>query len=140
MNWTITQTKDIDLCHALRRSVFIEEQNVNEADEVDGLDRDALHFLAKVKDQPVGTARLLFLGNIAKIGRVCVLKKMRGRGLGSAIIQSCLVAARGQKSVEIARLGAQVHALNFYEKLGFKVVGPVYEDAGIPHRDRECIL
>ena len=65
MNWTITQTKDIDLCHALRRSVFIEEQNVNEADEVDGLDRDALHFLAKVKDQPVGTARLLFLGNIS---------------------------------------------------------------------------
>jgi ElaA protein len=51
-----------------------------------------------------------------------------------------LVAARGQKSVEIARLGAQVHALNFYEKLGFKVVGPVYEDAGIPHRDMECIL
>ena len=140
MNWTITETKDIDLCHALRRSVFIEEQNVNEADEVDGLDCDALHFLARVKDQPVGTARLLFLGNIAKIGRVCVLKKMRGRGLGSAIIQSCLVAAGGQKSVKIARLGAQVHALNFYEKLGFKVVGPVYEDAGIPHRDMECIL
>ena len=70
MNWTITQTKDIDLCHALRRSVFIEEQNVNEADEVDGLDCDALHFLAKVKDQPVGTARLLFLGNIGQKSHV----------------------------------------------------------------------
>jgi predicted GNAT family N-acyltransferase len=32
-------------------------------------------------------------------------------------------------------LGAQVHALGFYERLGFAAVGPVYRDAGIEHRD-----
>ena len=30
-----------------------------------------------------------------------------------------------------------VHAIPFYEKLGFTVCGPVYDDAGIPHRDME---
>ncbi len=33
------------------------------------------------------------------------------------------------------KLGAQVHALGFYEALGFEAFGPVYDDAGIPHRD-----
>jgi ElaA protein len=37
--------------------------------------------------------------------------------------------------VSRAKLGAQVHALGFYERLGFVAVGPVYLDAGIEHRD-----
>jgi predicted GNAT family N-acyltransferase len=36
---------------------------------------------------------------------------------------------------EIAKPGAQLHALGFYEKLGFSAYGPVYLDAGIEHRD-----
>ncbi len=39
-----------------------------------------------------------------------------------------------------AKLGAQVHAIGFYEKLGFEAVGPVYMDAGIPHRDMVMAL
>ena len=37
--------------------------------------------------------------------------------------------------VESVKLGAQTHALSFYEKLGFTAYGPIYDDAGIPHRD-----
>jgi len=38
------------------------------------------------------------------------------------------------------KLGAQVHALGFYERLGFTAVGPVYQDAGIAHRDMVLAL
>ena len=38
----------------------------------------------------------------------------------------------GRKTVV---LGAQTQAIPFYEKLGYKVFGPEYLDAGIPHRD-----
>ena len=137
MNWTISQTDDIVACHALRRAVFMEEQNVTDADEFDGLDDEALHLLATIRRKPVGTARILVVGNRAKIGRVCVLKEVRGTGLGGAIIAACLDIARTQPGVTIAKLGAQVHALTFYEKLGFSAFGPVYDDAGIPHRDME---
>ena len=140
MNWVISLTDDLATCHALRRTVFTEEQNVSVADEVDGRDGAALHLLACVDGAAVGCARLLLADDVAKIGRVCVLKKMRGKGLGAAIIRACLDVARAQPGVTRARLGAQTHALAFYEKLGFSAYGPVYDDAGIPHQDMECAL
>ena len=140
MNWTISQTDDLATCHALRRTVFIEEQNVSEADEVDGRDGEALHVLATVDNMPMGCARILVSGDTAKIGRVCVLKPARGSGLGAAIIDACLDLARQQPGVTRAKLGAQLHALAFYERLGFTAFGPVYDDAGIDHRDMERLL
>ena len=140
MNWQISQTDDIATCHALRRAVFIEEQGVSEADEVDGRDADAIHVLAKLDGQPLGCARILIADGVAKIGRVCVLKDARGTGLGAAVILACLDVARAQDDVTKAKLGSQTHALAFYEKLGFTAFGPIYDDAGIPHRDMELAL
>ena len=137
MNWTISQSDDLETCLALRRVVFMEEQGVSEADERDGRDGAALHVLAERDGRPLGCARILIYGPVAKIGRVCVLKDARGTGLGAAIIRTCLDVARSRRGVTRAKLGAQTHALNFYEKLGFTAVGPVYDDAGIPHRDME---
>ncbi|MFK7878917.1 GNAT family N-acetyltransferase [Roseobacter sp.] len=140
MNFDIGLTDDIDTCLALRRSVFIDEQGVSETDEVDGRDNGALHLLAQREKKPIGTARILIIEDTAKIGRVCVLKTQRGTGLGAALIQAALEVARGHPHVQRAQLGAQLHALAFYEKLGFNAFGPVYDDAGIDHRDMELIL
>ena len=140
MSLTISQTDDIGACLALRRTVFIEEQNVPEDLEVDGLDEGALHILARDGSQPVGAARLLLKGHVAKIGRVCVLKQYRGTGAGQALIRCALDVAKAQNGVTLAQLGAQTHALGFYESLGFKPFGPVYDEAGIPHRDMERAL
>lgn len=132
---TIVETTDLAACHALRRTVFIEEQNVPEADEMDDLDADAIHLLATDDaDRPVATARLLVRDDIGKIGRVCVLADQRGTGMGAALMRAAIdaLAARGVRQV---RLGSQTHAMGFYEKLGFVAEGPVYDDAGIPHRD-----
>ncbi|MDD8021822.1 MAG: GNAT family N-acetyltransferase [Paracoccaceae bacterium] len=135
----IVETSDLAACHALRRAIFIDEQGVPEADEWDDLDAEAVHLLARDGATPVGTARLLHRGDIGKIGRVCVVKTARGTGLGAALItEGCArLEAMGCGS---AKLGAQVHAIPFYEKLGFSVCGPVYDDAGIPHRDMEKAL
>jgi len=138
MTLRIALTSDLDACLALRRTVFIEEQNVPEHEEVDGLDPSALHVLA-TDGRPVGCARILLKDGVAKIGRVCVLSSHRGTGLGAAIILQCIEIAR-EKGAARAVLGAQTHALGFYEKLGFAAFGPVYDDAGIAHRDMERIL
>lgn len=127
-------TRDISTCQRLRRVVFIEEQGVSEADEVDGLDGSAIHLLALDGDEPVGTARLLVKGAVGKIGRVCVLPVARGTGLGAALIRSALDVLRDQPGVTEAYLGSQSHATGFYEKLGFTVEGEEFDDAGIPHR------
>lgn len=137
---TIRETRDIAACLALRRRVFIEEQGVSAADEVDGRDDEAVHFLAAQDGRPVGTARLLFPGGYAKIQRVCVLPQARGRGLGAALVRACVARARTEPGMREARLGAQLHALAFYERLGFEPFGPVYDDAGIDHRDMRLRL
>jgi ElaA protein len=130
----IEETRDIATCQRLRRVVFIEEQGVSEADEVDGLDEAAIHLLAFQDDQPVGTARLLLKGATGKIGRVCVLPQARGTGLGAALIRAALEVLGRQPGVAEAYLGSQSHATGFYEKLGFAVEGEEFLDAGIPHR------
>ncbi|MEO5613995.1 MAG: GNAT family N-acetyltransferase [Cypionkella sp.] len=131
----IVETRDIALCRQLRRVVFIEEQGVSEADEVDDLDEVALHLLALVDGTAVGSARLLVQGDLGKIGRVCVLAEARGAGIGAALIRAAVARLRAIEGVAKAKLGAQLHALGFYEGLGFEAFGPVYDDAGIDHRD-----
>ncbi|MFN4192697.1 MAG: GNAT family N-acetyltransferase [Tabrizicola sp.] len=133
-SFRIEITRDIPTCQALRRVVFIEEQGVSEADELDGLDGRAIHLLAWEGACPAGTARLLVKGSEGKIGRVCVLPEMRGTGLGAALIGAALDVLRDQPGVTEACLGSQSHATGFYEKLGFVVEGEEFLDAGIPHR------
>ena len=131
----ITETHDIATCRALRRTVFIEEQGVPEADEVDDKDEGAIHLLASMNGTPVGSARLLVLGEVGKIGRVCVLKSARGTGLGAQVMQAAVARFRSVPGVTKVKLGAQTHALGFYEQLGFTAYGPEFDDAGIPHRE-----
>ncbi len=135
MSIDIRQTNDVEACLTLRRAIFIDEQNVPEADEIDDLDDVALHLLAFDGDVAVGTARLLIAGEVGKIGRVCVSKSHRGTRLGAALINASMDILRQQDGVQTAKLGAQIHALGFYEKLGFQAYGPEYLDGGIPHRD-----
>jgi len=136
---SVTQTRDITTCRALRRIVFIEEQGVPEVDELDDLDDIATHLLAHIAGQAVGSARLLTLGDTGKIGRVCVLKAVRGQGVGAALTLAAIdhFAALGLAK---AKLSAQITALPFYENLGFTAHGPVYLDAGIDHRDMQLLL
>lgn len=131
----IEETDDIDTCRTLRRTVFIDEQGIAEPDEWDDLDGEAIHLLAWQGNRPVGTARILQSGDIGKIGRVCVLPDMRGTGLGAALVRAAVERLRSLPGITHARLGAQVHATGFYEKLGFTISGEEYDDASIPHRD-----
>jgi ElaA protein len=136
----ITRTTDIAACRALRRRVFVEEQGVCEEREQDGRDGEAVHLLAVVAERPLGTARLLIDGTTGKIGRVCVLPEARGAGIGAALIRAAVAEFAGMPGLTRAKLGAQLHALGFYERLGFTAVGPVYPDAGIDHRDMVLAL
>lgn len=130
----IAVTDDLAACHAIRRAVFIEEQGVSEAEEIDDLDGDAVHLLAMDGGAPVGTARLLFAGDMGKIGRVAVMPSHRGTGLGKSLMLAALDVLR-QRGLTKAKLSSQDHAIGFYESLGFVAEGPFYDDAGIPHRD-----
>jgi predicted GNAT family N-acyltransferase len=136
MNVQIAADDDAEAaCRKLRREVFIDEQGVSEADEVDGLDGECTHVLATSADVPIGAARFRVIGDTVKIQRVCVSRDFRGKGVGAAIIGFIVAHARDNRLASFAKLGAQTHALDFYRRLGFEVIGDEYMDASIPHRD-----
>lgn len=114
---------------ALRREVFVVEQSVPEAIEVDGLDGHCIHVLAWLGGQPVGTGRMQADGHI---GRIAVRKAFRGRGVGTAIMRGLIDEARRQGLASVY-LGSQTHAQAFYEGLGFVAYGQRFVEAGIPH-------
>jgi ElaA protein len=130
----IRVTQELDAALAIRREVFVEEQGIDIADDVDGKDPVAIHLLALDGDSPVGTARLLITGEVGKIGRVAVLEEARGRGLGRALVSFAVDELR-RRGAARAVLGAQTSAVGFYEALGFTAIGPEFMDAGIPHRE-----
>ena len=119
----------------IRKQVFIEEQGVPENMELDEFDPTAKHALAYQGALCVGTGRLVHLDNHhAQIGRMAVLSAFRNRGIGNAILSSLITLAKAE-GVLTLMLHSQVSAIPFYTKMGFIAEGPVYDEAGIAHRN-----
>ncbi len=130
-----TVVDDPSDCIALRMAVFVDEQGIAVDEELDNLDDEATHILVRDNGTPVGTARLLYHGDTAKIGRVCVAKSARGTGLGVTLMQFAIELIGKTPTTRRIQLSAQTYAIGFYGRLGFAAFGPIYDDAGIPHRD-----
>ena len=117
----------------IRMRVFVSEQGVPRDIELDDDDQHAIHFLATSSGRAVGTARLVMRGKKAKVGRMAVLKKYRRKGIGAAVLTRVIAAAK-HRGARIIFLHAQMTVIEFYEKMGFRCVGPVFDEAGIAHR------
>lgn len=124
----------------VRQEVFIHEQGVPAELELDEYDPLAAHALAYISGRCIGTGRLVNLGSgQAQIGRMAVLAQFRGTGTGKQILEKLIQLASSQEAKLIV-LHSQVAAIPFYEKLGFEVQGPIYDEAGIPHRNMILLL
>ena len=122
---------EIGDCLRIRRAVFVEEQGVPEALEVDGLDGEAVHYLGRLDGRAVATARVRVVDGTAKVQRVAVLRGHRATGAGAAIMRAIMGDGALPRSFT---LGSQESAVGFYERLGFRIVGEPFMDAGLPHR------
>ncbi len=128
--WRADWPTEQDTICAIRRRVFIEEQQVPEDLEWDGLDRTAIHVLGSVNPGPAcATARLLPDG---RIGRMAVLPAYRNRGLGSALLAE-LMATAAEAGMQQLCLHAQMRVLAFYQRFGFEASGDTFVEAGIRH-------
>ena len=67
-----------------------------------------------------------------KIGRIAVLKEYRGKHYGATVVNA-VVAKSIEAGAERIYVDAQNHAVNFYEKLGFRICGRELVDRGIVH-------
>ncbi|MCJ8139818.1 GNAT family N-acetyltransferase [Falsirhodobacter halotolerans] len=119
---------------ALRHEVFVLEQKVDPASEIDAYDPLATHFIAIAAGEVQGTLRLIETDAHIKIGRVAVRATARGTGIAQAMMRVAMEAARAEGHTRFY-LSAQTDKVGFYEKFGFTAHGAEYLDEGIPHRD-----
>ena len=124
------------LCNAafaLRREVFVWEQNVPEEEEHDLEDHTASHYVAIIEGEVIGTLRMIRKPEHTKIGRVAVRRTWRGRGVAKALIGAAMEHARSAGETRFY-LGSQSDKVGLYEKLGFHAYGDEFVDGGMPHR------
>jgi predicted GNAT family N-acyltransferase len=76
---------DLMAVFAVRSIVFVNEQSCPYHEEFDGNDHVATHVLATVDGEPVGTARIRFFGQFAKVERVAVRQEHRSSRLAFKI-------------------------------------------------------
>jgi predicted GNAT family N-acyltransferase len=128
---------------AIRVRVFVEEQGVplaEEVDEHDETDQGAVHALAVVDGEAIGTGRFYPLdAERVQIGRMAVLPRGRGLGAGRLLLDALMTEA-ARRGYRRACLLAQVSAVDFYRRAGF--AGEPGEpariwDAGILHQTME---
>ena len=120
----------------LRIEIFVKEQGVPEENEFDSFDLEVPHLVIFLDGEAVATGRNIPYGeNTVKIGRIAVKKEKRGLHLGEKIVLELLRKAK-EDGAKTVRVGAQTHAVGFYEKCGFSLVGtPEYMEENIPHYD-----
>lgn len=118
---------------AVRRTVFVDEQGVDEELEYDEHEETATHFVVYDGDEPIGAARLReYEAGVGKVERVAVLESRREDGVGRAVMDAVEERARVE-GLESLKLHSQTHAAGFYRSLGYERYGDEFEEAGIPH-------
>ncbi|MGX7420584.1 GNAT family N-acetyltransferase [Carnobacterium gallinarum] len=124
----------------IRKKVFIEGQQVDPAIEIDDLENKTLHVIGYSNNIPAAVARIYPIKeNNYKIQRVAVLAEFRGQHLGEDLMIEIERTAR-EAGVHALVLGAQDHAIGFYEKLNYQIDGAGFVEANIPHHNMKKIL
>ena len=117
---------------ALRERIFCGEQGVSFEADQDGRDPEATHIVAVEDGAVIGTCRLLFRGDVARLGRLAVERDRRGNGIAGAILEEAdrLSAEAGARAIA---LHAQTYALALYTQAGYEQHGPTFVEEGIEH-------
>jgi len=129
----VENEKELEDAFSVRRTVFIDEQEVPEEEEIDQYEGDAVHFVSYQEDSPIAAGRFRVVEGYGKVERICVLKSARKTGAGKAIMKK-IEAYAIEKGLHKLKLNAQTHAIPFYAGLGYEAVTEEFLDAGIPHK------
>ena len=116
---------------SIRKDVFIKGMNIPKSLEIDDNEDDAHYVLAYLGNTPVGTARWRSTDEGIKFERFAVLDGFRLLGIGRKMTK--FILSQIPKGEHIY-LNSQNTAIEFYKNIGFKSVGPMFEEVGIPHQ------
>lgn len=117
----------------VRQQVFVEEQGFPEESEFNDCDNDAMYAVAISDEGVIGTIMVNIIHQSqAKVERIAILKPLRRRGIGRALI-NYMEEELSQKNVKEIVLHAQCTVVNFYRNIGYEKIGGIFIEEGVPH-------
>ena len=116
----------------LRYNTFVIEEKLPYEDEFEGDEDKFIHCCLYRGQELIATARIGVEGEYARISRIAVKNGYRNQGKGTAIVEYAEDMAK-QFNKQSFLVIAQLHAKEFYEKMGYEAVGESFIDAGLPH-------
>lgn len=125
-----SNTDQMEIVWAIRRVVFVEEQNCPEELEYE-FEEESHHFLAFYKDEAAGVCRWRKTNLGIKLERFAVLPQFRRKGVADALVKYVLNEVL--KFEELIYLHAQVSAMPLYLNNGFLADGEMFIEADIEH-------
>ena len=128
----IAGAAEYDAALDLRHRVFCVEQGVPKREEIDGRDGEAIHLVALLEGEVVGTCRMLFAGRTVQFSRLAVDPGVRREGIATALLREADREARTSGSQRIV-LHAQTYAQALYTRAGYEPRGRMFVEAGIEH-------
>lgn len=120
----------------VRRKVFGEEQNIEESDDIDGLDAtdNITHYVLYKDNNPIATLRLLSKSDgVVVMQRLSVLSEYRGKGIARNFLSYVIKHIIQNDKIKKVEFDAQCYLGGFYERLGFTPIGKEFEEVGIKH-------
>ena len=128
--FTFDNSELMEIAHQIRYVVFVIGQNCPAELEWE-YEEESTHFLVLYNGKAVATASHRKTKNGYKLERFAVLKSERGKGYGNIVLKAILDDLSDFNG--LIYMHAQKQVLPFYEKLGFKKEGSIFEEAGIMH-------
>jgi predicted GNAT family N-acyltransferase len=133
---TVRPTRDaaeVEAAMQLRIRVFFGEQGVSQEEELDGLDDESTQIVALDPSGVIATCRLRYPAEgTCKLERMVVEQRLRGLGVGSALLAGAEAEARDRGAGEMV-LHAQRRAEPFYASNTYLAEGETFMEAEIEH-------
>lgn len=121
----------------IREKIFVCQWRIPAEYEFDHQDDISFHVLVVDEhNQAVATGRITPQG---EIGRIAVEPQHRGPEVYQELFNALLNIAR-QRGLSDVLVQCELEGVNYYQKQGFRPVGAVFMDAGVPRQRMQCSL
>jgi GNAT superfamily N-acetyltransferase len=118
----------------LRREVLRKPLGLDYSPEQLALEASELHLGLWNGEKALGCLLLRDEGaGVVRMRQVAVSSKLQGNGLGRMLVAEAEAEARHRGWIRMI-LHSRPNAVRFYEKLGYRAEGELFEEIGIAHR------
>ncbi len=131
--------EELKKAYSIRHEIFVKEQKLFARSDRDEFDALAIHIIALLNGEVIGTVRVYERGKNVWFGsRLAVLKPFRGRA-GKVLIEKAKETVKKKKAKRFMAY-VQLPNVPFFRRHRWKSVGDVIDYHGTPHQLMEIQL